>query len=267
MLKRINSYSLIIITFILIILSILPEITDATARVEPSKFIFTLKPGERITDAIKVTNTQDIEAEFTAIIYDWTLDSQDRLVTFEAGSREDTLKGLIKFNPQRFKLAPGQSQYVRFTLSAPKKGEWLERKGIIFFEQELPSLTNEIGATIVTQIGTTVYLSFTETIHAFRFSGARVDLVEGHPPTAILDLVNQGQAHIRYQIAYKIVNESGTLLYEDSLGEQIILPSSRRLLSFPLIDQIAPGKYNLLIEASFVGTTEKFNTVVPFTAL
>ena len=257
----------IILTLIMVIILFifLTNIAYATTLVEPSRFIFTLKPGERITEAIKVTNTQDTEAEFVAVIYDWTLDDLDRLITFKAGSREDTLEELIKFNPRRFKLAPGKSQYVRFTLTAPKNGKWMERKGIIFFEQETPPAENEIGAAIVTQVGTTIYLSFTETINAFRFFGSKVESPPEGPPFAVLDLANEGQGHIRYKVSYKLIGESGALIYEDSLSEQIILPSSRRQLTFTIAEQVAPGKYNLLLEIGFLGTEKKFNTSVPFT--
>lgn len=251
--------------FIGIFFLTLPKEIFGATQVEPSRFIFTLKPGERITEAIKVTNTQETEAEFAAVIYDWTLDDLDRLVTSEAGSRKDTLKGLIKFNPRRFTLAPGKSQYVRFTLTAPKDGDWLEKKGIIFFEQEIPSTESEIGTTIVTQVGTTIYLSFTQTTNSFRFIGAKVEIPEKGPPFALLDLANEGEGHIRYKVSYKLIKEGGALIHEDNLSEQVILPGARRMISFTIAEQVPAGIYNLSLEISFFGTEKKYNTSVPFT--
>ena len=249
---------------ILILLLLIPVTTGASTKVEPSKLIFTLKPGERITDAIKVTNTQDTEGEFTANVYDWTLDELDRLVTFPAGSRPDTLDGLIKFNPRRFTLKPGESQYVRFTLSAPKQGDWVEKKGIIFFEQELSQASPGIGSAVITQVGATVYLSFTETVRAFHFYGAQVETPAAGPPNVLLDLANEGQGHIRYQVFYRLMRADGTLVEENLLGEQIILPEVRRQVSFPFSGELAPGDYHLFLELSFWGTTQKYNTSISF---
>ncbi len=234
------------------------------ARVEPSKFLFTLKPGERITEAIKVTNTQATAAEYTAVIYDWTLDDEDHLVTFPTGERADTLAGLIKFNPRRFKLEPGQSQYVRFTLTAPKDGDWLERRGIIFFEEIRPPEANAVGSTVVIQVGATVYLSFTETVNSFRAYGLKIETGEEGPPVLLLDLANEGQGHIRYQVTYRITGEDGRLFAEFTSEEQLILPSSRRVVNFPFATTPPAGNYRLAANISFTGTTQTLSTVVPF---
>ncbi|NLM37224.1 MAG: hypothetical protein GX202_03745 [Firmicutes bacterium] len=240
------------------------QTVQGVARVEPSKFVFTLEPGTRITDAIKVTNTQDTEVEFTAVVYDWTLDPQGRLVTFSAGERPDTLDGLIKFNPRRFKLAPGQSQYVRFTITAPKNGNWLERRGIIFFEESRPS-PETVGSTMIFQVGTTVYLSFTETLYSFRLLGVKIEPTPQGRPVALLGLANDGQAHIRYQVAYEITGEDGTPSTAWTSGEQLILPDSQCLLTVPIETELPPGNYQLSVRLSFSGTTQTLSSVVPFT--
>lgn len=234
------------------------------ARVEPSKFLFTLKPGERVTEAIKVTNTQETAAEYTAVIYDWTLDEEGRLVTFPAGERADSLAGLIKFNPRRFKLEPGQTQYVRFTLTAPKEGAWLERRGIIFFEESRPPEENTVGSTLLIQVGATVYLSFTETVNAFRAYGLKIETGEEGPPVLLLDLANEGQAHIRYRVNYRITDEKGGLWGENTSGEQLILPGSRRVVRFPLTNTPPAGNYQMMVKIGLAGINKTLSTVIPF---
>lgn len=258
-----SRYGLLFLSVLFFCCLLFTPAVQGVARVEPSKFLFTLQPGARITDAIKVTNTQETEVEFTAVVYDWTLDHQDRLVTFPLGERADTLDGLIKFNPRRFKLAPGESQYVRFTLTAPKTGDWLERRGIIFFEESRPA-TDPVGSTMVFQVGTTVYLSFTETVHSIRLLGAKVEPTPHGEPTVLLALANEGQAHIRYHVAYQITGKDGTPYTENTSGEQLILPGSKRLLAFPLDAELSAGNYRLLLKLSFIGTTESLTSVVPF---
>ena len=265
MLKPTQPKFLFCLVTVFLSLMVLAPLAAGIARVEPSKFLFSLNPGERTTGAIKVTNIQETETEYTAVVYDWTLDEQDRLVTFPAGERSDSLDGLIKFNPRRFMLAPGQSQYVRFTLTTPRNGDWTERRGIIFFEENRPTKTEDTGSTVVVQVGTTIYLSFTETIHSFRAYGLKIEAEEDTQPSLLLALANEGQAHIRYQVTYQITNEGGALYEENTSGEQLILPASRRVVSFPLINRPPAGNYQLSVIISFTGTKETLSLKVPFT--
>lgn len=257
---------LIIITLLFINFFWLSNLIYASTTVDPSRLLFMAKPGERVTGTIKVTNPSDKEAEVSATIYDWTLNNVDRMVTSEVGTRRETLKGLIKFNPQNFKIAPGESQIVRFTMTAPKDGNLFERRGIVFFEEKSVYQNQEgMGATVVTQVGSTIYLAFEGMRMAFNLKNAKVEKTADGKYQGVLNIVNQGDGHVRYRVSYKLINEKKALVHENQFPEKVILPLFERNISFPLPEKLLPGKYNLIIKLTFVGTSKSTSRTIPFT--
>lgn len=246
------------------ILTFAARLLSASTIVDPSRFIFTLKPGNRTTGTIKVSNPGNKEAIVNAIVYDWALNDEDKMVTSELGTRKDSLKGLIKFNPQNFKLAPGESQIVRFTLTAPTDHPPIEHRGIVFFEEKIPKDPNNLGANILTQVGSTIYLGIEGMKMAFNFNNVSVAR-QGKTYRGEMTVCNSGAGHVRYRIGYKIVNEKSTLVNETELPEMVILPECTRKITFPLPEQLEPGKYNLLLTIYFLGNNKTANRTIPFT--
>ncbi len=257
---------LIVIPALFILILWLSALVWASTTVDPSRLLFMAKPGERVTGIIKVTNPSDKTAEVSATIYDWTLNNADRMVTSEVGTRKESLKGLIKFNPQNFKIAPGESQIVRFTMTAPKDGDLFERRGIVFFEEKSVYQNQEgMGANVVTQVGSTIYLAFEGMRMAFNLKDAKVEKAPDGKYQGVVTIVNQGAGHVRYRISYKLINEKKALIYENQFSEKVILPQFDRNISFPLPDKLAPGKYNLIMKISFLGTDKSTSRTIPFT--
>jgi P pilus assembly chaperone PapD len=255
---------LLALTATVTLLLSLTAVASASTVVDPSRFIFTVKPGERTTGTIKVTNPGKTVAQVYAVNYDWTLNAEDKLVTTSAGTRKDSLKGCIKFNPQNFKLAPGASQIVRFTLTAPVGGGYLERRGIVFFEERLRHDPKQPGANILTQVGSTIYLGLEGMKMGFNVEKITVAKAKAKSQQVMLSVANSGEGHIRYRISYKIVNEKGSLVKQEKLSEQVILPQFKRRISFDLPD-LEPGKYNLLCGIEFLGTEKIYSRTIPFT--
>ena len=254
------------IPVLLIIFLWLSNLILASTNVDPSRIMFVAKPGERVTGTIKVANPSDQLAEVSATIYDWTLNDADRMVTSEVGTRRESLKGLIKFNPQNFKIPPGESQIVRFTMTAPKDGNLFERRGIVFFEEKSVYQDQEgMGATVVTQVGSTIYLAFEGMRMAFNLKNTRVEKTADGKYQGILNIANQGDGHVRYRISYKLINEKKALVHENQFSENVILPQFERSVSFPLPEKMAPGKYNLIMKLSFLGTDKSTSRTIPFT--
>ncbi len=257
---------LVVTPVLLIIIFWLSNLILASTTVDPSRLLFIAKPGERVTGTIKVTNPSDKIAEVSATIYDWTLNNADRMVTSGVGTRKESLKGLIKFNPQNFKIAPGESQIVRFTMTAPKEGDLLERRGIVFFEEKNVYQNQEgMGANVVTQVGSTIYLAFEGMRMAFNLKDAKVEKTPDGNYQGVLAMVNQGAGHVRYRISYKLINEKKALIHENQFSEKVILPEFDRNISFPLPDKLSPGKYNLIMKLSFLGTNKSTSRTIPFT--
>ncbi len=254
--------SLFILLF-LIIFGLTVEISTANTYVEPSKQIIILKPGEKTTGVIRVLNNSQSEIRVRACLYDWTLEAEDKLRLFAAGEQEDSLRELIKFNPRSFKLAPAAVQLVRFSLKIPE-GEDFERKGIVFFEQERPQTEEGIGAQLLTQVGSTIYSIPNTAPFKFDLQSARLSSLKQGVFQGMIKVKNLGKAHIRYTVNYKIINQQNRLFLADSLSEKIILPGAQRELIFPIVVQLPPDQYNLLLDLHFDWTDKTLHRVIPF---
>lgn len=261
--RRINFYT--IIFMIIGAIFIATTLSFAATVVEPSRFIFMANRGDKVTGTIKVTNDSPKEIFLNAILYDWDLSKDDKMITFDAGTRKETLKGLIKFNPQNFRLPPGRSQIVRFTVSAPASGPLFERRGIVFFE-ERSTIKDGFGqgAVVIAKVGTTIYLNLKGTRMGARVTDSSVNKLSPGKYQTSLEIANQGLGHIRYFISYKIVNQKGALVFENQLTEKVILPQSNQKLSFHLPENLAPGKYNLILNINFHGTDRAYSETIPF---
>jgi P pilus assembly chaperone PapD len=239
------------------------SLVNASTMVEPGKFIFEVKPGQKATGAIKVTNVGERAADVRAAIYDWTLDDKDSLVFLPAGTRADSLKGLIKFNPRRFKLAAGESQIVRFTLTAPTQ-DTLERRCIVFFEEEDSVMNRQMSASVVTQVGSTIYMSVEPMKRAFRLLKTTLEK-HGEKRFGVTTVKNVGQCHIRFQVRYKITAANGAVIHQQASGVNLILPGFQRTFSFPIDKKLTPGKYNLVMDFKFMGNPKSMIRSIPFT--
>ncbi|HEX3047574.1 MAG TPA: hypothetical protein VHY08_22675 [Bacillota bacterium] len=236
----------------------------ASTLVEPGKFILTLKPGERVTNTISVKNVSDKATIVRTVVYDWTLNDQDQMITSQLGTRQDSLNGLIKFNPRVFKLEPGANQLVRFTLSAPKETGIGEFRGIVYFEEESQLSDSGVNAKLVTQVGSTIYMTMAPSQLKFKLTSAKIALSPTGQLSGIIKVRNEGSSHARYEITYKVVNEKNVVVAQDQAPEKILLPGFEREVTFPVSGKFPSGKYNLFLEIKFFNTDQTLRHSIPF---
>ncbi|MFW6035926.1 MAG: molecular chaperone [Halothermotrichaceae bacterium] len=232
-------------------------IASASVRVEPSRFIFIVDPGERVTGSIKVTNNGEETLELSAALYDWTIDEENQPLMFKEGKLDSSLQGTIKFNPRQFTLEPGETQIVRFTVKAGDN-QIKEKRGIVFFEHDYPLVENKTGARIVAQVGSNIYLISTKTKFNFKLEKVDIDTDTNENMLLNLDLKNNGDAHIRATGNYKIIDDKGVLSTKGSITKSIILPSMKSVLKIPLEEKLAEGKYKVILTFNFHGIKESF---------
>ncbi|MFW6256891.1 MAG: hypothetical protein ACOC2O_01995, partial [Bacillota bacterium] len=149
--------SVFIILFFLLIVNTVSAQTSGGIKIEPSRFLIEMEPGSRTTEVITVTNSSDRELDLVANFYDWDLNEQYELILHESGSQKESLEGMLRFNPRNFTLEPGEQQLVRFTINFPEEEDPLERRGIIFIEHEDEFDEEDIGASVTSMVGSTVY--------------------------------------------------------------------------------------------------------------
>lgn len=255
---------IIFLIILLAILSIASE-SEASLRLEPSRFIIHLFPGERETGAITVTNNSDQELDLIATFMDWDLDDRDEMSFHESGTLEESLEGLIRFNPRQFVLKPGESQIVRFTINFPKdEKEPFERRGVIFFEHEEPFEGEGIGATVKAMIGTLIYVLPAEYTLYFEILDGGVQSDSSGQQIAGLYLANPSLVHTRFVVNYQVLAPGGVVIEKGTTKEEVILPQRKKPIFFLLEESYSPGDFRLLVEIDFVGINYKISDSIPF---
>ncbi len=246
--------------FFLILLLILGVSSMAAILVEPSRFILQIEPGKKETGAITIINTGDTPANLAAILYDWDISSDGKLNETVAGTRTDTLNGLIKFNPRQFTINPGQSQIVRFTIEAPKDN--IEHKGIVFFEETIAS-GGEVGTLITTKIGATIYAAPKGVKLSLQFQDITVTS-KNDEVSLNIKAVNNGNAHLRMTVIYQLQNKAGKKLKDGSLSEQVLLCAKDATFSLPIANNLPSGDYRLILDIAFYGVESRLNRAIEF---
>ncbi len=253
--------------FVIIILIILITTISAgaTVRVEPSRYILTYYPGARITESVNVTNQTDRTLNLIASFYDWNLDEKYELETYQRGTLDSSFDGYLRFNPRRFTLSPGESQIVRFTITIPEEENNRERRGIIFIEHEDLLDVAEIGAAIVTRIGTTVYAVPAEQEFIFTLKETQIIKNDLGDIFGAYLTSNDGEIHVRYRVKYSIISAEGRKIEEGEIEERVLLPDTERGVIFRIQSELEPGDYQLISKFSFPGSSEELNEAINFT--
>lgn len=238
---------------------------EASIKVDPSRIILHLEPGERKTGTIQIYNNSHRELDLIANLYDWDLDEMDNLVDYESGTLDHSLDGLVRFNPRQFTLEPGETQLVRFTISFPEEEDPFERRGIIFFEHEDPFEDEEVvGAKVRTMIGTTIYaMPEAYEISLYYFEGLIHEDSEGTFWGALL-LGNDSQVHTRMNIDYRVIDDRGAVIEEGRSEERVMLPQDVRGIYFPLEEEFNPGDYQLLFDINLIGIDYSISETIDF---
>lgn len=241
----------------------------ANVRVEPSRFIFNLDWGQRTTGAITVTNNSQRALDLYANYYDWDLDEEENMNIYDPGTLKYSLNGLLRFNPRKFTLEPGQSQLVRFTVSLPENNkenkDLLEKRGIIFFEQEDYIETEEaIGTTVRSMIGTTLYVKPPAYEVRFHILQSMVYQPVDNVYLGALLVRNEGGVHFRSSLEYKVIDSEGKIIEEGEVPEIVILPEQERGIFFELESNYRPGEYDLIVTFNPSGIPEEFTKNIDF---
>ena len=254
----------LIFNFLLLIFILLNTISYAAVKVEPARIIMNSKLDTRTTGVINVVNNGDSQVFLQAYLYDWTEDKTESLITRNPGELDSSLYNHIKFNPRSFILEPGQKQVVRFTITTPEDLEQ-ELRGIVFFEEEISYSEEGTGARVITQVGTVIYLVPENVKYHFKLNEIRFKAqTESENMSSLIIMENKGNAHIRYELKYKVIDSNSRLVEEGSLEEKIIIPTFERGVIINFENRLNPGDYKLLLSYNFINNNEQKSYEIPF---
>jgi hypothetical protein len=259
--KRIKIARLILV--LIFLFSIFLFIQEAGAfqfNVDPPKLSLSIKPGEKKSGYIHITNTSKkdiihIKAYSLDVIY--LPDGSNDFVPLS--STPWSLKDWLKINPNEFYILPNQEQIVRFQVKLPPeaKGGFY---GVIFFEMNSPQPVKKEQATITigVRIGTIVLVEAAGTAEYAAKINA-LDVVKKENSYEIgCTIQNSGNILIRPFGKAQILNaDNNKVAAEISVNpnKEGIFPQTSRKLTTDCKEPLGEGRYLVRVLLDYGGET------------
>jgi P pilus assembly chaperone PapD len=92
---------------------------DMSLDVSPIRVHVRMSAGDEYTNSIRVLNPGKDPVRLHAYLEDWSLDEEGTPLFHPAGTQPRTATVWVDAAPSDFLLEPGQTKYVRFTVSVP----------------------------------------------------------------------------------------------------------------------------------------------------
>jgi len=229
--------------------------------ISPFNFELTAEGGDVITNELRVINTSNSTFSVRMEVEDFTAVGDLGEVRVEpAETTSYSLKQWVSFDPASFSVAPGEKQFVRFSISVPDNAEPGGHYGSLL--AAITGATGEItGSGVATKVGALVLLSVSgevrEALLVEEFDAP--DFQEKGPVPFTIRLANSGTVHVRPVGFVQIANLFGRKVEDVIFPQKNVIPGAKRFLEFAWSPKgFTAGRYT----ASLVGNYGQTNTPV-----
>ena len=225
----------IIILLAAILLTILPNsaLAQGGLKVWPTSVELTVNGGEQAERIINVQNQGSETIRVRAYVMDFFIDENNNFIFSEPGHESYSASKWLSVDNADLEFAPGESQEVEVTISAPPEAEPGGHYSALFFET-IP-LANQEGVSISTRIPSLFYITIPGITEADIFANADIvslllpGFVEKGPVETGIVVKNSGNVHLTIAAkAYFSDFWGGNS--ELDLGQMVILPNSEGVL-------------------------------------
>jgi P pilus assembly chaperone PapD len=209
-----------------------PAAAQVLAQVVPAKLTVTSRPGATVGRDISVSNLGESPAVVRVRLVDWLLTEQGEMTLLPAGATPATLAGCVRFEPQEFSLQPGESGWIRVTMTLPADGP-PTRWGVLMSEVRPATPTRARGPRAVAELGTTLYLTSAppERAHA-DLVGIAVTPCPGDSLSVAVRVHNPGERHVYVTGDVALADSAGTRVASGSLATGVMLPGGVRTFTW-----------------------------------
>lgn len=232
---------------ILILIPIFVFSAEVSISVSPIRVEHLVRQGEKGTDMISVTNDGTVPTRLKVSIEDWTLTKDGNPMFMKMRNNPYSCAEWIRVNPVDFRIAPGQTREVRYTVSVPQGVEDGGYRAAIIFET-VPDvkpgekikrlfLKGRLAAILYEVVGKPIPQGHTE--------GLKTELKK-EGVNFILSLQNTGKVHYRTKGTITVKDERGEKAFEIEIPDVPVLPESERDIAVNYEKPIPPGKYSAI---------------------
>ena len=217
---------------------------EVSISVSPIRVEHLVKQSEKGTDTISVTNDGTAPARLKVSIEDWALTREGNPMFMKVGKNPYSCADWIRINPVDFRINPGQTREVRYTVAVPERVEEAGYRVAIIFET-VPDVTPGEKAKRVYlkgRIATIVYEVVGKPVPQGHANSLKADLKK-EGMDCILVLQNTGKVHFRTKGSITVKDSNGSKAFEVELPDVPVLPESEREIKVSYDKSIPKGKY------------------------
>ena len=217
---------------------------EVSISVSPIRVEHLVKQGEKGTDMISVTNDGTAPTRLRVSIEDWALTRDGNPMFMKAENSRYSCAEWIRINPVDFRLAPGQTREVRYTIAVPQGVEDGGYRAAIIFET-VPDVTpgEKVKRVFLRgRIVTILYELVGKPTPEGHSKGLRVELKK-EGVDLIVALQNTGKVHYRTKGSITVKDSDGKKAFEVDMPDVPVLPESEREVKVSYDKTIPKGKY------------------------
>lgn len=238
--------------------------------VSPPTQELTVKPGESVTETIKITNPIHDIMTLYPVTLNFTTDNdkgQPTFYTLKEHSSKYSLSDWISFQKPFARIAPGEVEEFAYTVTAPSDAEPGGHYGAVLFSTEPPKIDpNSSNVSVVGLIGTLVLATVPgDIVQRLSLEDFNAPTFLINPPAAFsLTFNNMGNIHLKPYGDIRINNMFGKTVTRLKINEGLgnILPESLRTFAAKWkFDWKQVGKYTATATIAY-GTPEQTLTAV-----
>ena len=221
--------------------------SGVSISVSPIRVEHLVKQGEKGTDMISVTNDGTDPTRLKVTIEDWKLTREGNPAFMKVGGNPYSCAEWIRINPVDFRIAPGQTREVRYTVTVPPEVQDGGYHAAIIFET-VPDVTPGERAKRVYLKGRIVTIVY-EVVGKPPVVG-HATVLEVEPKKQgvdfVLTLQNTGKVHYRTKGTITVKDGSDQKVFEVAVPDAPVLPDSEREIKIPYDKPIPKGNYSAL---------------------
>jgi P pilus assembly chaperone PapD len=230
----------------IICLGVLPGAAQMSFVVSPIRVEHQVAAGASETNVIEVRNEGGKPARVKVYTEDWQMDRKGDVNYARAGKGPNSCATWIQLNPADFRVNPGQTRQVRYTVTVPpgaKEGGY--RAAIIF--EGMPAAAGGPGAprmvAVHGRIGVVLYETVGKPEIKARFEDFQIR-PEKHGLTFKLTLANKGAGNFRIKKSWvSLKNSQGQEVAKVEIPDVPVLPGAIRDLEFSKELTLPKGTY------------------------
>ncbi len=214
--------------------------------VSPLNVNLKISPGKTKKGTIIINNGNIRPLRIAIRLENWYLKRDGNLVILGADNSLHSCKDWIKLNFEEFELSPGETKFIKYVISVPKKVVSGDYWCAISFETIPYKDSNKpINRMLVKEkIMIGVYVRIGKTKSEVEITNLKISEKDEGIET-IITIKNKGDFIFETSGKFEISDENGKKLIELELPEEKIFPNSERDLLLIIENKLPPGNYLL----------------------